>query len=110
MALRDGSYSIRLQLEDGRLLENSTDDLTLLQIDTAERACGIAWPFMDPTRNMRTAIALFAVLLIADGEDEDKALQLAGEMKGRQLRGAFTWNPPEDPLPATGGEPTDPPA
>jgi hypothetical protein len=109
MALRDGSWECRLQLEDGRTLEASTDDLLLGQIDTAERACGIPWAYMDPRGSVRVAIALFAVLLIRDGEAEDKALQLARELPGKALTGAFTWVPPEEPLPAT-GDTADPPA
>lgn len=108
MALRDGSWNCRLQLEDGRVLVASTDDLLLGQIDTAERAAGIPWAYMDPRGSVRVAISLFAVLLIRDGEAEDKALQLARELPAKALTGAFTWVEPEDPLPAT-GEDTDPP-
>lgn len=109
MALRDGSWTCVLQLEDGRKLEASTDDLPLGLIDTAERACGIPWAYMDPRGSVRVAMALFAVLLIRDGEEEDKALQLAQELPGKTLRGAFTWVEPQDPLPST-GEHADPPA
>lgn len=108
MALRDGSWTCRLQLEDGRVLEASTDDLPLGQIDVAERACGVPWAYMDPRGSVRVAIALFAVLLIRDGESEDKALQLARELPGTALRDAFTWVPPEEPLPATGERAPDP--
>ena len=58
---------------------------------------------MDPRGSVRVAMALFVVLLIRDGEAEDKALQLVRELPSTKLRGAFTWLPPEDPLPATGG-------
>jgi hypothetical protein len=109
MALRDGTWNCRLQLDDGRTLETNTDDLPLGMIDTAERAAGIPWAYMDPRGSVRVAVALFAVLLMQDGEAEDKALQLARELPGKTLRGAFTWVDPEDPLPAT-GEHTDPPA
>jgi hypothetical protein len=109
MALRDGSWNCVLHLDDGRRLEANTDDLPLGMIDTAERASGIPWAFMDPRGSVRVAVALFAVLLMQDGEAEDKALQLARELPGRKLRDAFTWIPPEDPLPAT-GEAADPPS
>lgn len=109
MALRDGSWQCRLELEDGRVLEANTDDLPLGLIDVAERASGVPWAFMDPRGSVRVAMGLFAVLLIRDGEAEDKALQLVKELPGKALTGAFTWLAPEDPLPAT-GEKTDPPA
>jgi hypothetical protein len=109
MALRDGKWTVRLELDGGRVLERSTDDMTLNQVDVVERASGIAWGFWDPQRSARVATALFAVLLMVDGETEDKALTLAGELPASVLRGAFTWIPPEEPLPAT-GERTDPPA
>jgi hypothetical protein len=108
MALRDGSWDCRLQLEDGRVLEANTDNLLLGQIDTAERAAGIPWAYMDPRGSVRVAMSLFAVLLIRDGESEDKAIQLARELPATVLREAFTWIPPEDPLPVT-GEAGDPP-
>lgn len=110
MALRDGSWLVRLKLDDGRELEASTDDLTLTQLDVAERASAIPWPLMDPRRSSRVAMALFAVLLIRSGEAEDKALQLAAEMPASKLHGAFTYVPPEDPLPATGEANASPPA
>jgi hypothetical protein len=109
MALRDGRWRFRLQLDDGRTVERTTDDMTLTQVDLVERTCGFAWGYWDPPRSARTAVALFAVLLMVDGETEDKALQMAGELPATTLRDAFTWEPPEEPLPAT-GEPTDPPA
>jgi len=108
MALRDGSWTCRLELDDGRTLEVNTDDLPLGQIDVAERACGVPWAYMDPRGSVRVAMALFAVLLIRDGEAEDKALQLVQDLPAIKLREAFTWLPPEDPLPAT-GEQTGPP-
>jgi hypothetical protein len=109
MALRDGRWRFRLELDGGRVLERTTDDMTLNQVDVVERASGIVWGAWDPPRHARCAIALFAVLLMVDGETEDKALQLAGELPAEKLRGAFTWEPPEDPLPPAEG-PTDPPA
>jgi len=109
MSLRDGNWRIRLELPDGKVLESSTDELTLAQMDVAERASGVPWALWDPRRSVRVAIGLFVVLLVRDGTAEDKALQLAQELPGKVLTGAFTWEQPEDPLPAT-GEHTDPPA
>jgi hypothetical protein len=108
MALRDGSWQVRLELDDGTTLEASTDDLTLAQLDVAERASGIPWPIMDPRRSARVAMALFAVLLIRNGTAEDKALALAAEFPASKLHGAFTYVPPEDPLPPVEGPHPDP--
>jgi hypothetical protein len=110
MALRDGRWRFRLEV-DGRAIERTTDDMTLNQVDVVERTCGFVWGAWDPPRSARTAIALFAVLLMVDGQPEDKALQLAGELPADKLRGAFTWEPPEEPLPQLedGEERTDPP-
>jgi hypothetical protein len=83
MALRDGRWRFRLQLDDGRTVERTTDDMTLTQVDLVERTCGFAWGYWDPPRSARTAVALFAVLLMVDGETEDKALQMAGELPAR---------------------------
>lgn len=109
MALRDGKWTVRLELDGSRVLERTTDDLTLNQVDVVERSCGIAWGFWDPTRSARTAVALFAVLLMVNGETEDKALKLAGELPAEKLRGAFTWEPADEPRPADQVS-TDPPA
>ena len=111
MALRDGNWQIRLELPGGgKVLESSTDELTLGQIDVAERASGVPWALWDPRRSVRVAIGLFVVLLVRDGETEDAALKLAQELPGKVLTGAFTWVPPENPLPATpgAGEAPDP--
>lgn len=112
MALRDGRWRFRLELDGGTVLERTTDDLTLNQVDVVERTSGFAWGYWDPPRSARTAVALFAVLLMTDGTAEDKALQMAGELPATKLRHAFTWEPPEEPLPKLedGGERTDPPA
>lgn len=110
MALRDGSWDCRLELDEGKTLAANTDDLLLGQIDVAERACGVPWAYMDPRGSVRVAMALFAVLLIRDGMAEDKALQTVQELPATKLREAFTWVPPEEPLPATEGGEADPPA
>lgn len=109
MNLHDGTWHVRLELDDGKVLTSSTDDLTLAQVDTVERVSGIPWALWDPRRSVRVAMALFVVLLIADGDSEDKALTRAQELPRKTLTGAFRWDPPADPLPTT-GERTDPPA
>jgi len=113
MALRDGNWRIRLELPDGRVLESSTDDLTLQQFDVAERASGIPWALWDPRRSVRVAMGLFVVLMVNDGTTEDVALGLVQQLPGKTLTGAFEWEAPTDPLPAIGsaeGALADPPA
>lgn len=108
MAKRDGAWLCRLE-QDGKLLEASTDDLTLDQLDVAERVSGVPWPLMNPAGSVRVARALFAVLMIRAGMDEDEAVRRCGELTAVKLHGAFEWIPPEDPLPATPAEAADPP-
>jgi hypothetical protein len=107
MAKRDGSWLCRLKL-DGKVLEASTDDLTLDQLDVAEQVSGVPWPLMNPGGSVRVAKALFAVLMIRAGMEEDEALRRCGELTAEKLHDAFEWVPPEDPLPATEGT-ADPP-
>lgn len=106
MSKRDGAWLCRLEL-DGKVLEASTDDLTLDQLDVAEQVSGVPWPLMNPARSVRVAKALFAVLMLRSGMDEEQALRRCAELTADRLAGAFEWMPPEDPLPDTGQ--ADPP-
>lgn len=110
MSLRDGNWRFRLE-HGGKLMESSTDELALGLFDVAERASGVPWAMWDPRRSVRVAMGLFVVLMVQDGMEESAALELVQKLPGKVLTGAFTWEPPESPLPATkGGERTDPPA
>lgn len=108
MAQRDGSWLVSLE----GYPEVTTDELTLDELETAERACGVPYTLMDPHVSVRIAKALLAVLLIKAGATEDDALKQAGKLTVRKLHGAFTYLPPEKPRPAAASsdtEPADPP-
>jgi hypothetical protein len=111
MALRDGSWHVRLELEDQKVLTTSTDDMTLMQVDVVERVSGVPWALWDPRRSVRVAMALFVLLLVNDGTPEQQALEKVQQLTYPTLLGAFRWEPPTNPLPATAGaeERTDPP-
>lgn len=98
-------------------LEVSTDDLTLDELDVAERACGTPYVLLQPLARARDAKALLAVCLIRghvaagmpQAAAEDLALATAGSLTMRDLVGAFQWVEPTDPQPAAEA-PTDPPS
>lgn len=73
--------------------EVSTDELTLDEVETAEKACGVPYSLMDPRQSVRIARALFVVLMIRAGMAEDVALKESGTIKLAKLHGAFTWHP-----------------
>lgn len=116
MARRDGAWLLRLETAPGEWVEASTDDLTLNELETAEKVSGVPWSILNPLRSIPVARALLALLLIrqnlSTGMDqaaaEGKALEMAGQITGAQLSDAFTWQPPSQPLPPADG--ADPPA
>jgi hypothetical protein len=119
MARRDGAWLLHLELEDGSTLEASTDDLTLDELEVAERVSGVAWAALNPLRSAKVAKGLLALLLIrqnlATGMDrgtaEAKALEVAGQVTARQLSDAFTYQPPTEGFPELDGERSaDPPS
>lgn len=106
MSKRDGSWLV--QLEGYPAV--STDDLTLDELEVAERACNVPYTLMDPHVSIRIAKALLAVLLVKAGATEDEALTAAGKLPVKRLHGAFTYVPPTKPAPTTAGSvPADPP-
>jgi len=107
VSTRDGSWLLRL---DG-YPEVSTDDLTLDELEVAERACNVPYTLMDPHASVRIAKAMLAVLLIKAGATEDEAIRKAGKLPVAKLHGAFTYVRPTKPAPAAaaGGAPADPP-
>jgi hypothetical protein len=105
MAGRDGSWDVRLDV-DGQQLQLNTNRLTLDDLDTAEQVSGIPWPLLHPLRSAKVAKALLALLLMrAGGVAEDDAIKRAGALTPEELVDAFTFVPPERPLPATGEAP-----
>lgn len=101
MSKRDGSWLVSLE----GYPELSTDDLTLDELDVAERACGVPYTLMDPHVSVRIAKALLGVVLLRanlnSGMDESAAqadaLARVGKLTTRTLHGAFTYVKPTDP-------------
>lgn len=91
-----------------------TQDLTLDEIEAAEKACGVPYTLMDPRESVRIARALFVVCMVRGGMDEDKALKAAGQLRLAVLHGAFTWQRLERSQPpqvlAAAGDETGPPS
>jgi hypothetical protein len=83
----------------------TTDQLTLDELDVAERACGIPYTLMDPHQNVRVAKALFGVMLLRAKLDagvppataEDEAVAQAGQLPVGALHEAFRYVGPESP-------------
>ena len=90
----------------------STDDLTLDEVQIAERACGTPYTLMDPHVSVRIDKALLAILMVKAGMPEDQALRKAGKLTLSKLHGAFTYVPATAPAPAAveDDEPAGPPS
>lgn len=101
MSKRDGSWLVTLE----GYPPISTDDLTLDELEVAERACAVPYTLMDPHVTIRVAKALLGVVLLKANLErgleqqaaEDDALKTAGKLTVRKLHGAFTYVPPTDP-------------
>lgn len=105
MAQMDGSWLLRL---DGREVDSM--DLTLEQVELAERVCNVPYTMLNPLASVKEAKALLVVMLVAGGATEDEALERVVKLPLRVLSGAFTWQAPDFPpsRPATGQ--ADPPS
>lgn len=109
MARRHGCWLV--ELEGYPAL--STDDLTLDELEVAERASGIAYSQMNPLVSIRAAKALLVLVLIRGGAPEDEALTKAATIRAGELHGAFTYvHPSLPPRPRSqedGGPPSSAP-
>lgn len=114
MSKLDGAWLCKLE----GYPDVSTDDLTLDELDMAERACGLPYSLMDPHAGAKIAKALFAVMLyrakldagLPTAQAEEEAVAAAGKVTTRRLHGAFTYVPATHPAPATSrGGTQDPP-
>jgi hypothetical protein len=107
--LMDGRWRIRL---DG-FPEVTTDDLTLDDIETAEKVCGVPWVLINPLASAKEAKALLVLLLLKAGIPEDEALKAAGRTPLTGLARAFSYEmPPRQPATVHSfgsGEAPDPP-
>jgi len=107
--LHDGRWRIRL---DG-YPDVTTDELTLDDIETAEKVAGIPWVLLNPLASAKEAKAFLTLLLMRAGVTEDEALKAASKTPLAKLAGSFTFEM-QNRQPATssivgGGEP-DPPS
>jgi len=68
-----------------------TDHLLLKDVVVAEKVCGLPYTMLDPRASTQVAIALFALMLIRQGEDEDVAVEAARNLTVQVLHGAFTY-------------------
>lgn len=96
----DGYWLVRLE----GFPEVSTDDLTLTEVETAEKASGVPYSLMDPRSSIRIARALFVVCMMRAGMGEDVALKQAQDLRLRVLHGAFTWERANRERPAVVGD------
>lgn len=113
---RDGSWLVRLE----GYPDTDTDDLTLDEVELAEKVSGVPYTLMDPHISVRVAKALLGVVLLranlaagmAQEPAEDKAVKAAGKLTTRKLHGAFVYQAPSRksaPPAIVEGELADPP-
>jgi hypothetical protein len=102
----DGCWRLHL---DG-VPDVTTDELTLDDVEIAERVCDVPYPLLNPLASARQAKALLTVLLVRAGRSEDEALETASRTPLRVISQAFTWVPPDRPLRAVSDGTTDPPS
>jgi hypothetical protein len=107
--LQDGRWRVSLE----GFPDVTTDELTLDDIEIAEKIAGVPWVIMNPLASAKEAKALLTLLLINAGIPETEALKAAGKTSLRKLAGAFHYEVP-DRQPATaataGGGESGPPS
>lgn len=107
--LGDGRWRVHL---DG-FPDVTTDELTLDDIDTVEKVCGVPWVLINPLASAKEAKGMLTVLLVRAGIPEDEALKAAGKTPLPKLAKAFRYELPDreaTPEPASSnGEAPDPP-
>jgi len=76
-----------------------TDQLRLKDVVIAEKVCGLPYTMLDPRASTQVAIALFVLMLVRQGVDEDEAIEQAENLHVQVLHGAFTYveHPTESP-------------
>lgn len=94
--LQDGRW--RVELEGFPSI--TTDELTLDDIETAEKVAGVPWVMINPLASAKEAKCLLTVMLMRAGIPEGEALKAAGKTSLRALAGAFRYEVP-DRQPAT---------
>lgn len=103
--LMDGRWRVHLE----GFPDVTTDELTLDDIETAERVCGVPWVLINPLASAKEAKALLVLLLMRADVTEPEALKVAGKVSLKKLAGAFRYELPQrEPSPAAGGDGGEP--
>jgi hypothetical protein len=89
--LADGRWRVAL---DG-FPDVTTDELTLDDVEIAERVCGVPYVLINPLASAKEAKALLTVMLVRAGIPEGEALKAAGKTTLRKLATAFTYELPD---------------
>jgi hypothetical protein len=88
----------------------TTDELTLDDIEIAEKVAGVPWVMINPLASVKEAKALLTVMLVRAGIPEDEALKAAGKTTLGKLANAFTVELPDrQPATVVGAGDGDPP-
>lgn len=88
----------------------TTNDLTLAEVEVAERVSGVPWVLMNPHASMSVAIALVAIVARRTGMNDDEAVEYARALPVSRLHRAFVFVPGEHPDGDEGGDDEGPPA
>jgi hypothetical protein len=75
----------------------TTNDLTLAEVEIAERVSGVPWVLMNPHASMSVAIALVAIVARRSGMGDDEAVEYARALPVHRLHRAFVFVPGERP-------------
>lgn len=90
----------------------TTDDMTLEDVELAERVCNVPWVLLNPLASAKEAKAFLAILLVRSGVPEDEAVKAATKTPMPKLARAFRYELPErkaQPATVTPGEGDDGP-
>lgn len=69
----------------------TTDELTLDEVELVEKVAGVPWVAINPTNSLRCAKALFVVMAVRAGVDEDEALKSVSAMTLKKIKRSFTF-------------------
>jgi len=76
--------------------EFSSDDMTIEDLGSIEKATGEPWSTANPLRTVRVAKAFLAVALLNGGRTDDQVAQVLSTVTLKTLKNVFTYEPDED--------------
>jgi hypothetical protein len=85
--LHDGRWRIRLK----GYPDVTTDELTLDDVEIAEKVAGVPWVLLNPLASAKEAKAFLTLTLMRAGVTEDEALKAASKTPLSDLASAFTF-------------------